>query len=148
MKRLILLVLCGLMSMMIGRSYYCTEKLIRPFLTPAIEIEAATPQLAQQQVLRKFLEKQSCCRTLEVWYRYKENGHLINRGHVAYFDVVRKELRIELDIGSGWLFGWNNVDAAVMARVLREGGEFSLFTNYCPFVPTSPDMAKSIPSFY
>ncbi|MBO0934291.1 hypothetical protein [Fibrella aquatilis] len=63
-------------------------------------------------------------------YTVEEGAYQID--HLAYYDLGMKTLRIETSPGSGWSFGWENVDTPLIERVLQEGGQFSLFTKYRP----------------
>lgn len=93
---------------------------------------SASPIASQQEVLRQFVSgpKNCLCEEIRVRYSFKSDTYLIS--HIAYYNPGQKTLRIETDPGSGWSFGWDNVDTPLIDRVLREGGDFRLFTTYRP----------------
>ena len=124
MREILLLILGGvlLIALAVGGRIYCGS-----VLPPS-----ALPITSQREVLRQFVSGPKNCLCEEIWVRYsfKKDTYLIS--HLAHYDPGQKTLRIETDPGSGWAFGWDNVDTPLIERVLREGGDFRLFTTYRP----------------
>lgn len=93
----------------------------------------ASAEQGQKAVLRHLLDERKNCLCTELRVDYKFTDHSgFGRPHRAYFLVSERRLLIEPDLGSGWAWGWDNVDVDLIRRVLREGGQFSLFTKYRP----------------
>ncbi len=117
----------------LGFALLCVTLLIGPRLLCGENLEPiASPTATQQAILRQFVSGPANCIYEEIWVRYsvKIDGHLVY--HIAHYNPGPKMLQIETDPGSGWSFGWENVDTPLIERVLREGSDFRLFTKYCP----------------
>ncbi len=136
MREILLLILGGilLIALAIGGRVYCGAN-----LEPVV-----SPIACQQEVLQEFVSrpKNCICEEMRVSYGFKKDNYLIR--HLAHYNPGQKTLCIETDPGSGWSFGWENVDTPLIERVLREGGDFRLSTKYCP-TSTHPPGPEILP---
>lgn len=124
MREILLSILGGilLLALALGGKVYCGGS-----LPPA-----ASPIACQQAILRHFAggPRNCLCKEIRVRYSVELDGH--HTYHLAHYDPGKQTLRIETDPGSGWTFGWENIDTPLIERVIREGGDFRLFTTYRP----------------
>ncbi|WP_375446699.1 hypothetical protein [uncultured Fibrella sp.] len=119
----VFLVVVMVFALLFGRAYYCLPT----------QVAFTSPYRVQQDVVRQLSDKRKNClcneRRIEYQIRNKDNSE---RTHIAYFNSAKKTLNIEIDPGSGWAFDWENVYEPLIEQVLKEGGQFNLFTKYRP----------------
>jgi len=136
MGKFFLLIGCATIALLFWRASYCDGMNV-------VVVDSA--EQGQKAVLRHLRdERKNClCTELRVDYTFADRSGF-HKPHRAYFLISEKRLLIEPDLGSGWAFGWDNVDVNLIRQVLREGGQFSLFTKYRP---NSTNLPRPQPPF-